>query len=131
MPELSIAQTSKHYGLNRSTLYAAMADGRLSYNILPSGRRSLNPAEIERAFPPNRPGVSNPGHNPHIQTPEIVTVLTEQNRLLMDTIGRLEEDKRDLRRRLDDAEQERRSMIRLLEDKRPKSVRWCFWRKAA
>jgi excisionase family DNA binding protein len=115
MPEMSIQEAAKHYGLNRSTIYKAMGDGRLSFTQLPNGRRSLQPAEVERVFPPNRPIVSKQHPGQQIDTEESVNRWEENARLLQDTIRRLEADKEDLRQRLDRAEEERRQMTRLLE----------------
>lgn len=115
MPEMSIQEAARHYGLNRSTLYKAMENGLLSFNTLPNGRRSLHPAEVERVFPPNRPQVSKQQQGQHNETTETVKVMEAQICLMQDTIRHLETDKADLRERLDRAEEERRQMTRFLE----------------
>ena len=137
MPALTITEAAKYYKINRSTLYRYMDDGILSFDTMANGKRSLQPAEIERVFP-IRPKTSQENESQQSDTP-VIQALETRLKMLLDIVARLErdkehlaEDKADLRRRLDDAEQERRSMIRLLEDKRPKSVRWWMvWKRAA
>lgn len=124
MPQMSIMEACKHYGLNRATVYTAMGDGRLTYSLLPNGRRALEPAEVERAFPSNRPGQSKQDENRQSETTDLHAVLKEQNHLLMDMLRQSEMDKADLRKRLDESEQERRMTLRLLEDKRSRGSWW-------
>ena len=134
MPHISLQEAAKIVGVHRTTISRAIDSGKLSVVTLDNGRRCIDPSELSRAFPPERPMLQT-GSAPVAMQQDAPTahtmVLEARMTELLHLVRTLEEDKRDLRRRLDDAEQERRSMIRLLEDKRPKSVRWWFWRKAA
>lgn len=152
MPDMSVTEATQHYGLNRSTLYKYMQKGTISFTTLPNGKRTLNPAEIERVFP-GHPKPSATNNITQIDTTnETSRIALLEARLKMlesvnaslhedkkrleqdrDTTRRtLEADKTDLRSRLDSSEQDRRSMILLLEDfRKPQVPWWQFWSKAA
>ena len=57
MPKLSISEAARTADTTRSTLYRAMERGDVSYEIL-NGKRVIDPSELQRAFPPERPKVS-------------------------------------------------------------------------
>jgi len=97
---ISISDACRHFKINRSTLYAAMADGRLSFQVQANGRRTLEPSEIERVFPQNRPIVSSEDDiDQQNRTTDLIAVLKDKNRLLMDRIRQLEQDKENCERR--------------------------------
>lgn len=48
--QLSIAEAARLYGKQRKTLYRHMDAGRLSYQVLGSGRRALDLAELIRVY---------------------------------------------------------------------------------
>ena len=56
MPKLSISEAARIADTTRSTLYRAMERGDISYEIL-NGKRVIDPSELQRAFPPERPKV--------------------------------------------------------------------------
>lgn len=67
MPKISISEASRISGVARGTLYRDMDSGKLSYEKQ-SGRRVLDPSELERVYPVDRvrtvrtkPGSANSG----------------------------------------------------------------------
>lgn len=48
--QLSIAEAARLYGKQRKTLYRHMEAGRLSYQVLGSGRRALDLSELIRVY---------------------------------------------------------------------------------
>lgn len=128
MPDLSILEASKYYGVSRSQLYKAMESGVLSYNVLPNGRRSISPAELDRVYPSSRLKQSdrhNGTQKRQSDTPERQSELDEkflsmerQIRTLEKTVENLENDKTYLKKLLEQATEERHIALRLLEDRR-------------
>jgi len=119
--EISITQASETYGINRTMLYRYMDNGTLSYQKLANGKRALNPGEIERVFGER---LKNQKMDGTLQTvaPSNVQHLETKTALLEETIKRLErenerlqEDKQDLRGRLDAAEKRADKTLYLLE----------------
>ncbi len=128
MPKLSIAEAARIAGTQRSTLYRAMANGKLSYEIL-IGRKVIDPSELARVYPPERPKVvrtparTSPKAQPEPDAPDteervVLAVLQKELQLMREQNRALEQDKQDLRVRLDRAEQDRGVALRLLEDQR-------------
>ena len=141
MPKMSVAEAARAAGTQRSTLYRAMENGKLSYEML-NGRKVIDPSELERVFPSERPKVVRGTGSAIIN--EQITPSTEQqsNQVLLAVLKKeielvreqnhaLEEDKRDLRARLDKSETERSAVLRLLEDQRKPRRWWPWWTKAA
>jgi hypothetical protein len=55
MAHMTIAQAAKHAEVDRSTISRAIKSGRLSAVILSNGKKGIDPAELERVYPSNRP----------------------------------------------------------------------------
>jgi hypothetical protein len=77
MAHMTIAQAAKHVGVDRSTISRAIKSGRLSIRVLDSGKKGIDPAELERAYPSNRPNAharthEMPKHAPHTHHAELV-----------------------------------------------------------
>ena len=142
MPKMSVAEAARTAGTQRSTLYRAMENGKLSYEML-NGRKVIDPSELERVFPSERPKVvrgtgSTIGNEQpappteQVSDPVVFAVLRKELELVREQNRVLIDDKEDLRTRLDASEQDRRSMILLLEDlRKPRPSWWQFWAKAA
>lgn len=61
--QLSVADAARLYGKQRKTLYRHMEAGRLSYQVLGSGRRALDLSELVRVYgepPAQRHGNDTP-----------------------------------------------------------------------
>jgi DNA-binding transcriptional MerR regulator len=147
MAKHNIKEAARLAGVNRTTLYTYMKEGRISWETLPNGNRVIDTAELSRVFGTLRSLNTNDmpknQHNQHTQTTDSareVSLLQEQIEALRQHVQAAEADKADLRRRLDQAErraeraeEERRQVAGLLEDLRPKSPaskerrRWRFW----
>ena len=112
----TIGQAAKATGKSRSTISAYIKKGAISAQKNANGSYSIDPAELQRVFPP---GVSKNGSSePKTNYAEVRLVI--QNRLLHDEIERLYEQLTskdsvidDLRRRLAEAE-EQRKLARLI-----------------
>jgi excisionase family DNA binding protein len=55
---MTIEQAAKHAGVHRTTINRSVKSGKLSAITLSSGKRAIDPAELERVFPSNRPNAS-------------------------------------------------------------------------
>lgn len=56
MPKLTVSEASRQFSIPRSTIYKKMEDGSLSFEII-GKRRVLDPSELERCFPSDRPSI--------------------------------------------------------------------------
>ena len=149
MPQLSITDAAHTVGVNRSTIHRAIKTGKLSATIMDDGRRVINPSELERAFPSDRPKkqvtrntVADSGKQ-QSATDAVVNVMEDQIATLRNQVERLQQDKADIQRawqddktylraRLDRAELERGTALRLLEDlRKPQRPWWQLWSRAA
>ena len=133
MPAISLSDAARLARVNPSTITRAVKSGRLSVKILDNGRKAVDPVELERAFPSDRPvsfaaNSDKQGMN-ELANKEMFQKVETENVFLRQQIAKLEqdkddlrrtweEDKRDLRTRLDRAELERSTAMRLLEDQR-------------
>ena len=148
MAKYNIKEAARLAGVNRTTLYTYMKEGRISWDTLPSGNRVIDTAELSRVFGTlqslDTNSMSKTQHNHHTQTTDStreVSLLQEQIEALRHHVLAAEADKADLRQRLDQAErraqraeEERRQVTVLLEDLRPKPPAskerqrwWWFW----
>ena len=128
MPKLSISEAARTANTTRSTLYRAMERGDVSFEIL-NGKRVIDPSELHRAFPPERPKVSRKT-TCDTSTGQVDTiaeqvdlkvsqsVLQRENELLREQVRILGDDKQDLKKMLERSEIERSAALRQLEDKR-------------
>ena len=148
MAKHNIKEAARLAGVNRTTLYTYMKEGRISWETLPNGNRVIDTAELSRVFGTlqllNTDSMSQNEHDQHARTADStreISLLQEQIEALRQHVQAAETDKADLRQRLDQAErraeraeEERRQMTGLLEDLRPKPPaarerqrRWWFW----
>ena len=108
---LSVGKVLEHYGIPKTTLYRKMDSGEISFKKQ-NGKRVLDPAEVERAFPQWNKREVPPELNGTIDgNSDLVDSLRDQIRIL-------ERTNEDLCARLDRAESERGLVLRLLSDQR-------------
>ena len=131
MPKMTISEVSRQFNVPRSTIYKKMEDGDLSYSM-DGKRRIVDPSEAERCFPSDRPKikrrkVSKDNNGLHVETVVDSSAMKselEYLKLHVTTleghIKSLQDDKNDLRRRLDEADSYRSLVVRLIEDKSSK-----------
>lgn len=119
MPTISFTEAAKMAGVNPSTIHRAVKGGRLSAKMLDNGRKAIDPSELERVFPTDRP---RHGEQEVVQEHALFQQIMEEKDLralaLQRQVQLLESERDDLRRRLDRAELERSTAMRLLEDQR-------------
>ena len=147
MAKHNIKEAARLAGVNRTTLYTYMKEGRISWETLPNGNRVIDTAELSRVFGTlqslNTNSMSKNQHDQHTPTANSIreiSLLQEQIETLRQHVQAAETDKADLRQRLDQAErraeraeEERRQVTGLLQDLRPKPPaskerrRWWFW----
>ena len=101
MPPLTLNQAAREAGKSKATLLAAIRGGRLSAPKDELGRYQIDPAELFRVYPP-------PAQRPDMETatdplqPTTETALLRQKVELLERIIRgIENERNDLRRRLD------------------------------
>lgn len=129
MTKLSLGQAAKLAGVSKSTISRALKSGHLSYSAKSSAGYEIEPSELFRVFPAKHQGTvaSSPNdaaRNTH-ETPVLEAQLDAARQQLRDR----EDTIADLRRRLDEADKERREaqarVVNLLSDQRP--ARRGFW----
>ena len=130
MPMISFTEAAKIAGVNPSTIHRAVKDGRLSCVTLDNDRKAVDPTELERVFPSNRPRNGNDDAMP-LQAKALLDAKEEQIAALHALVRALEMQCVDLKTRLDESETERRQTTRLLTDQRPRRSWWHWARKAA
>ena len=107
MPPLTLNQAAREAERSKATLLEAIRSGRLSAPKDELGRYQIDPAELFRVYPPTgqRPDAET-ATDPLLPTPE-TALLRQKVELLERIIRGIENERDDLRRRLD-AESEAR-----------------------
>ncbi len=134
MPAISLSDAARLANVNPSTITRAVKTGRLSVRVLDNGRKAIDPVELERVFPSDRPqpcAARQDKQEMHDHAnDQLLRKMEDEIGFLRQQMCNLERDKEDLRSRLDKAEQERGVALRLLENQRqPRS--WLPWRRVA
>ena len=99
MPELTIGRMAKLYGLHRSSLYEAVAKGRVSAGYNVKGQRVIDLSEMIRVYG-EAPGTTR-HPTPTKQTPPDVpdtASLIDELRALREEIASLRDEVKELRR---------------------------------
>jgi hypothetical protein len=114
--KLSLGQAAKETGLDKSTISRAIKSGRLSAYRKESGGYEIDPAELFRVFSP-----ASQKPDPVALPPDIPTETLVENRELRIKLEAAElrirdkeDEVRDLRRRLDTENEERRKLTLML-----------------
>jgi hypothetical protein len=101
MPLFTLNQAAKETGKSKATILEAIRGGRMSAPKDEQGRYQIDPAELFRVYPPTgRLPVSETATDPHRPTTETAFLL-EKVELLERIIQGIEDERDDLRRRLD------------------------------
>jgi hypothetical protein len=122
----TLGQAAKETGKAKGTISKAIHSGRLSANRDNNGNYAIDPAELFRVYPANSnaTGSGNP-KNEQQETPNELIALRAKVDSLQEQSKQARETVEDLRRRLDEAERERRDKDRaltaLLTDQRDRS----------
>jgi len=136
MATLTLNQAAKAAKKSKATLLDAIRSGRMSAPKDDLGRYQIDPAELFRVYPPDR---SESGHENHGRPPE-ETSETSALRVTVDhlreLIRQIESERDDLRTRLSQSEEERRTtqakLTAILTDQSAKPViepAAGFWKK--
>ena len=100
-----VGQAARLSGKNRSTLHRVMKDGRLSFSLDETGERRIHTSELERVFGTGMP------HGNGAQQPQSGTAQQVEIELLRQWLADRDDTIRDLRQRLDAADQRLTSEI--------------------
>ena len=103
---LTLGQAAKETGKSKTAIANAIKEGRLSATRLEGGQYRIDPAELFRVYQSidrqsERKGVQS-------ETPADEAGLQCETELLRELVEQIKDERDDLRRRLDDAEAERR-----------------------
>ncbi len=114
MPLLSLNQAAREAGRSKATLLEAIRNGRLSAKKDEKGRYQIDLSELFRVYPVtvSEPGTKT-GTDPPPTTAE-TALFRQKTELLERIIENLEEERDDLRRRLDDEAAERRRLTLMI-----------------
>ncbi len=109
---MTIEQATQHASVSRSTINRAIKSGKLSITTLTNGQRRIDPAELDRAFPPER------GHE-KIQhmIPLAPTHDTSSYQMSDDLIRSLRDQIEILKQNLEDAKAREKIHLDLLQTK--------------
>ena len=107
MPPLTLNQAAREAGRSKATLLAAIRGGRLSAPKDELGRYQIDPAELFRVYPPTTQGPDTETATDPMPPTTETALLRQKVELLERIIQGIENERNDLRRRLD-AESEAR-----------------------
>jgi hypothetical protein len=122
----SLLQAARAAGRTKSTIHRAIKTGRLSALRTESGGYSIDPAELQRVYPPSRSNDRSNGQGDDSQRLAGQGGTGFERReiaLLREQLADRDTTIRDLRTRLDSEVEERRRLLALLTDRRP------WWRR--
>jgi hypothetical protein len=124
MASVGLHEAARLSGKSRSTLHRAMTAGRLAFSVDELGQRRIDTAELDRAF-----GVSPPAARTDAMTHGALTESDAVKRAMENYEGTIA----DLRRRLDEAHEERRTvqarLDNLLAKPSPPELPPVWWRR--
>jgi Helix-turn-helix domain len=127
----TLGQAAKAADVSKTTIQRAIKSGRLSASRQEDGSYVIDPAELHRAFP--RDGNADPEMKQSVTLSEPGELRVEVE-MLRERISEKDEVIDDLRRRLDQSQEERRQvqarLTGLLTDQRPQpAARRGWWRR--
>ncbi len=109
MHYMTIAEAAKHANVDRSTISRKIKAGQLSATHLANGQKGIDPAELERVYPVNRPraraSTASTQQQANEQDDDLHAAYTQD---LRDHIRRLE-------RLLDQANEREAQLLRILD----------------
>jgi len=139
MPPFTLGQAAKATGRSKAGLLDAIRSGRISASRDDKNQWQIDPAELHRVYPLIvQPNVKAEQEQTPPNTPDL-THFQEKTAFLERIISGLENERDDLRRRLDVEAEERRRLTHLLTHEPGKSSHtaqeprphWPHWRKVA
>lgn len=135
MPKLTLNQAAKAAKKSKAALLESIRNGRLTAPKDDFGRYQIDPAELFRVYPPNQSEPSDKNQGRPQEEPRETTLLQANVEHLHELLRQIESERDDLRRRLDQSEEERRAtqikLTALLTDQRakPEPSKTGFWQK--
>lgn len=115
---LSLGQAAKETGKSKSVISKALHSGRLSGKKNDKGEWEIDPAELFRVFTKQNDLERKKEQNGTPENPAQNALLQQEIRHLREQLDRERELNRDLNRRLDAENEERRKLTLLLTDQR-------------
>jgi hypothetical protein len=115
---LSLGQAAKETGKSKSVISNALHSGRLSGKRNDKGEWEIDPAELFRVFAKQNTQERKKEQNRTPENPAQNALLEQEIRHLREQLDRERELNRDLSRRLDAENEERRKLTLLLTDQR-------------
>ena len=115
---LSLGQAAKETGKSKSVISNALHSGRLSGKKTDKGGWEIDPAELFRVFAKQNTQERKKEQNRMPENPAQNALLEQEIRHLREQLDRERELNRDLSRRLDAENEERRKLTLLLTDQR-------------
>jgi hypothetical protein len=120
----TLGQAAKATGRSKSTILKAIKNGRISARKSETGDWEIDPSELHRLYPPSLENGSPEHSGARQETPSELIELRVKNEALREQNTLLRDERDDLRRRLDQSEDERRhsqaQLTALLTDQRQK-----------
>lgn len=135
MPALTLNQAAKAAKKSKAALLESIRNGRLTAPKDDLGRYQIDAAELFRVYPANQPTTGDENHGRPQGEPQETSALRVTVENLRELLRQIEGERDDLRRRLDQSEEERRStqtkLTALLTDQRakPEAPRTGFWQR--
>ena len=120
MPEMTLTEAAQWAGVSRPTMFKAIKKGRISAEKNQSGEYRINPAELERAFPPAGLAIAKPVATETTGTSAELDAKYREIALLKDALA-------DAREQRDKAMALVETQTRVLTDQRSKTG-WRFWK---
>ncbi len=115
---LSLGQAAKETGKSKSVISNALHSGRLSGKRNDKGEWEIDPSELFRVFAKQNDQERKKEQNGTPENPAQNALLEQEIRHLREQLDRERELNRDLNRRLDAENEERRKLTMLLTDQR-------------
>lgn len=132
----SLKTAAEAVGKGKPALLKAIKNGRISARKNEKGEWEIDPAELHRVYPPVTGTAKGTGSGERKETPEEPggnSVLRREIEMLRERLADKDSVIDDLRRRLDQSEEERRrtqgQLTALLTDQRPAEASRGFWRR--
>lgn len=116
--KLSLSDAASRAGVSKATLWRAVKAGKISAER--DGRDyRIDAAELARVYPISAEthAAVSMKHDEAALTGSEIRVLAAENTLLRERVAELAADKEDLRRRLDAAEAERRTLLQIADQR--------------
>lgn len=104
----SLKQAAEAVGRGKPAILRAIQKGIISGTRSAKNEWLIDPAELHRVYPPIARNDSQSVQTERGATPDAAVILQRENELLKEQIELLRDERQDLRRRLDQSEEERR-----------------------